>query len=250
MAQISTRNLGAIPDINTLQCLCKSLATLETIICRDWQYRYYSYNNAWDKDRQEEFFQMRNGSGDEFEILFSPHGAIINGLAHESEMCRWIEEEIKPVNLGDKVKSFFGGMRPTTGPRIWKGVADNVPPEFREFIFSEPVKSLGTTFCIWRKKDDDQWRIGDIQFPDDEYGDGSADLLCMLDNNPATYHQWAIEYYEEQFETRTLNLDFVKHIYSSKPLTKEIVVGLNPDLEDFDELKVELSEIGYEYAER
>jgi hypothetical protein len=247
MTKISTRHLTELSDIGTLQRLCKSLATLDAIICREWEYRYYSYNNAWDTDRQEEYFSMRDGSGDEFQILFSPHGSIINGFAHESDMSNWVDKEIQPITFKEKLNKLFGQKKTVTEQQIWKGVVDTIPEEFREFIFGEPIKSKGTTFCIWRKTNNDSWKIGDIQFPKDKYSDGSEGLLYILDNNPVTYIKWATEYYEEQFEERKLKLDLVKHIYDFKALTKDIVFELNPSIDDFEQLKVDLDEIGYEY---
>jgi hypothetical protein len=247
MTKISTRHLAELPDIGTLQRLCKSLAALDAVICQEWEYRYYSYNNSWDKDKQEEYFQMRNGSGDEFQILFSQHGSIINGQAHESEMCKWIEKEIQPVTFVEKLSKLFGQKKSITEQHIWEGVVDTIPNEFKDFIFGEPIKSIGTTFCIWRKTGDDSWKIGNIQFPKDKYGDGSADLLYIFDNNPATYKKWATEYYEEQFDEYKLKLDLVKHVYDFKPLTKDIALGLNPNISDFEKLKADLNEIGYEY---
>jgi hypothetical protein len=247
MTKISTQNLTKLPDIRTLQRLCKSLATLDAVICREWEYRYYSYDNAWDKDAQEECFSMRNGSGDEFRILFSPLGSIINGVAHESEMSKWVEKKLSPITFKEKLDSLLGEQATTLEQQIWKGVVDAVPAEFNSFVFGEPIKSTGTTFCIWRKTNDASWKIGDIQFPDNDYGDGSADLLYILDNKPATYKKWATEYYEEQFDEHDLKLSLVKHIYDSKPLTKAIALGLNPDIDDFENLKADLNEIGYEY---
>jgi hypothetical protein len=42
-------------------------------------------------------------------------------------------------------------------------------------------------------------------------------------------------------------LDLVKHIYDIKPLTKDIALGLNPNIDDFEKLKTDLNEIGYKY---
>ncbi len=247
MTKISTQHLAELPEIKTLQKLCKALATLDAIISREWEYRYYSYNNAWDKIKQEEYFQMRDGSGDEFQILFSQHAAIINGQAHESEMSNWITKEIQPVTFIEKIYKLFGHKKTISEQHIWKGVVDSIPEEFKDFIFGEPIKSIGTTFCIWRKATDDNWKVGDIKFPKVKYGDGSADLLYIFDNNPSTYKKWASDYYEEQFEEHKLKLDLVKHIYDFKPLTKDVVLGLNPVIDDFEKLKVDLNEIGYPY---
>jgi hypothetical protein len=44
---ISTRDLSALPTIETLRRLSQSLAMLDAIIVRDWDYRYYSFNSKW-----------------------------------------------------------------------------------------------------------------------------------------------------------------------------------------------------------
>lgn len=247
MMNISTKHLVNFPDIEQLKRLCKALATLDAILCRDWEYRYYSYNKNWDLAKGEEFFEMKNGSGDEFQILFSKHGAVINGLAHESEMSNWTEKEVPPQTLKEKISVFFGNKKTETVQTIWKGVVDDLPIDFHEFIFGEPIKSKGTTFCIWRLHKDIQWNIGKIDFPNDKYGDGSKDLLFILDNDPKTYITSASEYFDEQFEEHTLPIETVRYIYDNKPLTKEIIVQITPQYDDFENLKTELDEIGYQY---
>jgi hypothetical protein len=247
MTKISTKNLSKLPDIESLKRLCKSLATLDAIICREWESRYYSYNKNWDIAKGEEYFEMRDGSGDEFQILFCKDGCVINGQAHESEMCNWTEIEVKPSSSKAKISNLFGKTETKIVQTIWKGILDNLPPEFHEFIFGEPIKSKGTTFCIWRLNADTKWNIGNIEFPKDEYGDGSEDLIYILDNAPQTYREWALEYYEETFGDRILNLEIVRQVYDYQPITKEIIEQLNPDLDDIDNLKNDLDEIGYEY---
>jgi hypothetical protein len=247
MTKISTKNLSKIPDIETLKRLCKSLATLDAVICRDWESRYYSFDKNWDATKGEEYFEMRDGSGDEFQILFSQNGCVINGQAHESEMCYWTKKEVEPKTLKDKFLTFFGNREQELVQTIWKGVVDSLPTEFHEFIFGEPVKSKGTTFCIWRLNTDTKWNIGNIEFPKNKYGDGSEDLIYILDNTPETYREWALEYYEETFEYRDLNIETVRQIYEHKPITKDIIKQLNPDLSDMDDLKNDLDEIGYQY---
>ncbi len=248
MTKISTKNLSKIPDIESLKKLCKALATLDAIICREWEFRYYSYDKNWDKTKGEEYFEMRDGEGDEFQILFCTDGCVINGQAHESEMCNWTEIEIKPISFKQKITNILGRKETELVQTIWKGVVDNLPIEFHEFIFGEPIKSKGTTFCIWRLMNDNEWNIGNIEFPKDKYGDGSEDLIYILDNDPKTYRKWALEYFEERFEEHKLKLEYVQYIYDNKPLTEEIVLKINPSLDDFENLKKELDEIGYEYA--
>jgi hypothetical protein len=42
---ISTKDLSALPTIETLKKRTQSLAMLDAIIEREWEYRYYSFNS-------------------------------------------------------------------------------------------------------------------------------------------------------------------------------------------------------------
>ncbi|MFC6267828.1 hypothetical protein [Frigoriflavimonas asaccharolytica] len=224
MNKLSSENLNLLPNPSELQKICKSISALESIICPEWEYRYYSYQKDWSKT--EEFCEMRNGQGDQMLITFSEKGTCINGFAHESEMNGWKNNSQQEIS---------------------NGIIDELPKEFNEFIFGEPVKSIGTTFCIWQTEKDKNWKIGKIDLPKDEYKDGSSDLLHLLDGKPLTYKNWAEEYYEENFEENELKLELVEKIYNGTIITKELVLEINPELDDFEQLKSDLDEIGYEH---
>ena len=113
---ISTKDYTALPDRKTLENISKAISVLDTILCQDWQYRYYSFNSKWDTN--ERCLQMRNGHGDEMHVLFRGEGSAVNGFAHKYKQQ-------------DKLKL-------TTG----------LPSAFNDFIFGEPVNSIGTTFCL------------------------------------------------------------------------------------------------------
>ena len=160
---------------------------------------------------------MRDGSGDEYFILFNSHGAIMKGFAHESTMSPWA----------------------TDSEQLWPGVLDEVPSEFREFL-TEPAFSMGdTTFCIWRRNEDTSWQVGQIEYPQGNDPDGSEDLLFILDGQPSTYRKFAEQYYE-----RPIELSAVAYIYQQKPLTSEILKILNAEVSR-ETLKPDLEQIGY-----
>ena len=188
---ISTKNYNLLPDSNTLKTICKAISVLDAIISQDWEYRYYSYNSKWDKD--EECFQMRNGSGDEMHILFREDGCVINGFAHEYDQK-------------DKGK-----------------LTQNLPTIFSEFIFGEPVKSIGTTFCLWTTEPKNS------------------------DGQHQTYLNWASEYFEESYQESGIPLDTVTKVYVGQTLTKEMVLSIVDDLEDWEKLKSDLTEINYPF---
>lgn len=245
MQKPSTENLNLIPHPEELQKLCRSISAMEAIISPEWEYRCYSYQKDWSET--EECFVMRNGQGDQMLILFSNNGVCINGFAIESEMNGW-----KNVYLEEKkslIDKLFGLKKePTTAliQDIPNGVITELPKAFNEFIYGEPVKSIGTTFCIWNTERGIDWKIGKINLPNDDYKDGSSDLLELLDGKPGTYKKWAEEYYEEEFENRELNLDVVEKVYSGIILSKDLVLEINPGFEDFGKLKSDLDKIGYE----
>lgn len=212
---ISTRDLQLLPDINNLKLLSQSLAMLDAIIEPDWDMRYYSFNAQWGTG--EAMASMRDASGDDYFILFNPAGAILKGFAHESVMSPY----------------------ESTPPHVWPGVLASVPEVFSAFL-SEPAFTINdTTFCIWRTHPDTLWQRGNIQFPDAEDPDGSAELLAILDGNPETYQQWAEGYYE-----RSIALSAVTHIYEHRSLSPKIVKLLNSDL-SLSDVADDVTEIGY-----
>ena len=200
---ISTKNINSLPDRKSLATICKAISVLDAIISPEWEYRYYSYNSKWDKN--EECLQMRNGSGDEMHILFREEGCVINGFAHEYDQQ-------------DKVK-----------------LTQNLPTIFEEFIFDEPVKSIGTTFCLWTTELKN-WQVGQIE----SYEDNSEEMLNIFDGQPETYIDWATEYFEESYKESGIPLDTVSKIYDGQTLTKEMVLSIVDELENWEELEKDI----------
>jgi hypothetical protein len=212
---ISTRDLSRMPDIAHVKALSQSLAMLDAILCPEWEYRYYSFNAHWSKD--EMMASMRNGSGDEYFILFSPAGAIIKGFAHEAPMTPYAFDP----------------------PHVWPGVLDTVPSEFTAFLTEPAFIVEDTTFCVWRTYHDSLWQCGTIEFPDDGDPDGSQQLLAILDGNPQIYQAYADTNYE-----RSINLDVVIQVYNHQPLTNALVRALNAD-RSLADIAADQEEIGY-----
>ncbi|MBD2074617.1 hypothetical protein H6F86_12105 [Phormidium sp. FACHB-592] len=110
MLMVSKNRLAGLPDIESLKSLSQSLAMSDAIMSPEWESRYYSFNSKWAEG--EVMATIRDGSGDEYFILFNPHGAIIKGFAHESPMSPYASESGKP----------------------WADVLDDVPDEFTDFL--------------------------------------------------------------------------------------------------------------------
>lgn len=224
---ISTRDLSELPDAAGLRRLLQSMAMLDAILCRDWQFRHYSYNARWAAG--EQMGSMRNGSGDDFYALFNARGCWLKGFDHEAAMSPYRD----------------GGSR-----RLWPGLVESVPPEFAACL-TEPAFNLDeTTFCLWRRREDAAWQRGAIDFPPGSDPDGSGHLLSPLDGRPETYLRHARDYFDKPFVTAAM----VRHVYEHRPLTDELVRALTPDVELeggepphmlVADLEDDLAEIGY-----
>jgi hypothetical protein len=90
---VQKQRLASFPDVESLKRLSQSLAMLDAILSPDWEFRYYSFNSKWNAG--EMMASMRNGSGDDYFILFNSSGAIIKGFAHESPMSPFVNEGFK-----------------------------------------------------------------------------------------------------------------------------------------------------------
>lgn len=204
----STKNISTLLNRDKLQKLCRSISVIEAIICEDWLDRYYSYNSKWTD--QEEFCEMKNGQGDSLQILFRNDGCVINGMTHE----------------------FY--------PKDKSKLTQGLPKNYDDFIFGEPVHSIGTTFCIWTNNEN-AWQIGELE----NFDDDSEEMLKIFDGNPQTYIDWATDYYEDGFIVNENTLNVVSDIYQGKVLTKSMVDTINKDIEHWQQLKEDLSEINY-----
>ncbi|MFC8717840.1 hypothetical protein [Kitasatospora sp. NPDC057198] len=209
-----------LPSIADLRNLCRSLAMLDAILSPDWEGRYYSFNAGWAEG--EEMASMRNGSGDEYSIVFSAAGAYIRGFDHEAPMSPY-------GNDGEP----------------WPGVIDEVPEAFRPFVaepaFTDEDDVPVVTACLWREAADDRWRHGVIDFPAGwSDPDGAAGLFELLvDRSPEAFQRFAEDYYEV-----SVDLEAVRDVYALRPLSHELVSSLNPAVTLVD-LAEDIAEIGY-----
>jgi hypothetical protein len=198
---ISTRDLSSLPDVDGLRRLMQSLAMLDAILSREWEYRYFSFNRRWSS--REQMGSMRNGEGDHYFALFNAAGSWLKGFDHEAPMSPFASNP----------------------PKIAAGVFDAVPVEFQVCLTERAFVIDETTFCIWRRYSDREWQRGAVRFPaGEEDPDGSARLLQYLDGRPQIYRDWAAAYYE-----RDVPLAAVRAIYAHEPLDERVVTDLNAD---------------------
>lgn len=178
-----------LPSISDLRRMTRSLAMLDAILCPEWEYRYFSFDNAWAPGM--EMASMRNGCGDDWFLLFDPAGAALKGFAHE---------------LSDKQ---FGAK-----------LQAQVPGVLSAFL-NEPAFSMqDATFCYWRKADDADW--SKVEGGPEE--DGAGDMLSLLVSGPTAYKAWAEGYFEVP-----VDLDAVSAVFAHVPLNDALIQMLNPD---------------------
>lgn len=219
--RMNSRDMAALlPDISVLRDRSRALAMIEAIVSPEWESRYYSFDVRWAEDQQ--MASMRNGSGDEYSIVFTQHGAFIRGFDHESPMS------------------------PALTQQLWPGLIDDVPVAFLPQV-SEPAFScdgrLEATFCLWRLTTHEAWQTGAIDYP--QFGgyrtspDGSEVLAILCDASPRSYLAFASDYYEV-----TVDPDAAELIWALSPLDSETVAALNPAVTLVD-IRSDLNQIGY-----
>lgn len=178
-------------------------------MCPEWDGRFYSFNATWAGGQR--MASMRNGSGDEFYIVFEAGRAFIKGLAHEK---------------ADAVDRYSLEMAKALVPEVFADCLEEpaFTPEYACFV----LWNLG-----------DAWAALDLGLPASDDPDGSADLLKIFAGAPEQY----VEYADWYFETE-IPLEAVKRVYAHEPLSEELVASLNPDV-SLDDLLEDLEEIGY-----
>lgn len=214
-----------LPAIDVLRNRCQALAVLECVIGGGES--YYTYTREWDAD---EAALMRNGSGDEWAVVFTADGAFIRVFDHESMMS--------PYRAPDH--------------ELWPGLLDGMPAVFgahvEEPAFCDEAGQFLATAVLWRLRGDDRWQAGEgIAFPPprgryDSGPDGSGMLDILLDDIADRYVAFAEDYYEIQVD-RTA----VLHLFRQVPLTDAMVRALNPETTLAD-LRADVTAIGYPLA--
>ncbi|MEP3919182.1 hypothetical protein [Ascidiaceihabitans sp.] len=154
------KSLLELPDIESFKRRLQSLASLDAIVCPEWEFRYFSYDANWAQG--EEMGSIRNGSGDEVFALFSIHGCFIK------EYCR-----------AKSIKS---------------NAYESVAVEFLEATKETAFSPNRVTNCYWKTKASDRWSMSESS----ETSDSNLDeLLSLVDGNAETYLIFAKDYFEK-----------------------------------------------------
>ncbi|GAB7065820.1 hypothetical protein H7J06_26850 [Mycobacterium hodleri] len=214
---------AALPDIDTLQRRSQAVAMLDAILSPEWEDRIYSYTADWGDGTAAT--EIRDGSGNDCFIVFTPDGAFIKGLDHESPMAP-------------------GRSRP---PALWPGLVDDVPDVFADLVTEPAFASLdgvlNATFCMWRQRHDTAWRAGAVHYlglGDRADPDGAWQMLGVLtDPTPQSYRTFAATYFEVDPDPVA-----VDHVFNLRPLTRGVVRRINPQA-TLEELGADITSANY-----
>jgi len=216
--------VDVFPEVAVLKAVSQSLAVLDMIVEPDWESRYYSYARAW--GGAAELASMRNGSGDEYSVVFLPDGAVyVRGFAHESPMS-------PGRNDGE----------------LYPGLIDGLPGRFLRWVTEPAFMFDGVsdmTSCLWTVSGGaGSWEQGTVPAlgaPDDE--SGGKELFALVTRPaPSQYVAFAGDYYEVDVDEAA-----VADIYAHRPLDTGLVARINPD-RALPDMLAELEMIGYPVA--
>jgi hypothetical protein len=204
-----------MPDVGTVRRVSRALAVLDLVLNEDPSTRYFQFDARWSET--EEAALMRDGSGNEYSMVFSPDGAFAYGFDHESPMSPYVNDH-----------------------KLWPGLVDGVPEVFHgardEKAFSDDGVARATV-CFWRTTTEAAWRSGPVENAQADGADWLFELVA--DGRPEAYLTFAEEYYE-----LALDLEPIRHVYALMPLTEYVVTVLNPQRQ-LSDLAEGIAEIGY-----
>ncbi|MFH8582464.1 hypothetical protein [Streptomyces zaomyceticus] len=214
--------IARLPAPEIVRARSKAMAMLDAVLSPEWEFRYYSYDRLWVPS--EELASMKDGSGNDYVIVFAEPGVYAQATCHESPISAY---RVSP-------------------PAPWPGLFDSLPQALRSFArevaFLDPNGVQRATVCLWREVTDSEWKCGDVQVPseDEEDADGAEWLFgLLLEGSAEAYLEFAGDYYEV-----APPLEAVQHIYDLKPLTREVVSALNPAVR-LEDLADDITQIGY-----
>ncbi len=169
---------------------------LDAIICEEWSGRFFSFNNTWDEENQ--MASGRNGSGDEFFMLFRGGECVFKQFLHELKPSSEISEVL---SAAEQAAPFSSGL-------------------LTAFI-GEPAFSAGEISQLaWYGLGSQKWF--DVQpVPISE---ADSLLTLVLSGSWMEYIAWANDYFEAD-----LSQVVVQAVFEFVPLTAELVKSINPD---------------------
>lgn len=195
-----------LPAPKQLKTLMQSMATLDAILCSEWQYRHYSFDSTWGPS--EEMGSVRNGSGDDLFVLFNDSGAFLKGFSHE-----FPKQELSP-------EMFY----------------KDVPSAFRAGVDEPAFSPQNVSYCAWHELANPAWKDS-VKEKDLDFN--VFFLIQDLDGQASTFQKFAAEYHEMEVDIRPLQA-----VFDQTSMTEDLALSLNPEV-DYSSLLSDLKQIGY-----
>ncbi|MFN3151102.1 hypothetical protein [Bremerella sp.] len=187
-----------MPSIDALQRRIQQMAAITALFAVEYGEPRFAFYPKWAGGTQ--VGAIKNGSGDELFCHFTSAGCFIKGFAHESSMTPYRHNP----------------------PKLWPGLLDGVPSAFEKSLKEPAFDIPATTFVIWQLANGSEWLTGRIDLSDDEYKDGSADLLEPLSFTHIEFTDWLEENYEVEVDG-----SIVESVFNNRPLSEEEMLTLN-----------------------
>jgi hypothetical protein len=180
----------------------KVLGILDTVLCDRPDLRYHSY--IAERFPGVDVGIVDNGAGDElFCFLSTRGGSLIKGFDHESAISPYGREDGEP----------------------WPGVYDEVPARLLAYLDPPEFRKGDVTFCLWRRRADQEWWQGDVKLPRGA-SDGSSFLLGTIFSEPAAYIDWAKDYYGREIPEGPVEV-----VFASGQVDRATARALNPEVD-------------------
>jgi len=198
MTQI-LENINKLPDTSEIKRISQSLAMLDAIIMPEWEFRYFSFDCHW--DGMEMMASMKNGSGDEYFLLFNKNGMIGKVFANN-------------IQLSENEKN---------------GLLTKIPSIFESFKQEEAFSLDNISFCFWCDNSQNSW----VSNPTTE----NLPYLNFLTGNSNVYKVWAEEYYEKEFDSSVIQDIFLHKPLATEMVAKlNAEINIEDLSEDLDEI--------------
>jgi hypothetical protein len=196
----SISSIDLLRDVDEVLRKSRSLAILDAILIPEWEHRYFSFNSKWNTAANEMMASMRNGAGDEYFLLFSPHGVVGKVLS--------TEEMAPDAEL----------------------ILEELPGCFSGFAEEPAFKLADLTFCLWRTRDDQSWTVS-------PRGRRSFPLLRFLTEDYSYYCAWAETYCERQVDPGVVKAIFQDHHVEAESVSS---LNPNASIERLDRDLIEI----------
>ena len=173
----------------------------------DFSLRVYHYDKNWVSSG--DFLTINDSGGDHYYLLFSPSGCIIKGLDHECDISPYNFDEEEPLPDFIANHNFYEGA----------------PSELQELLDDPALEKDIATFCVWQSTESTDWSFTPLQIPDD-WSDGIETFLSYA-TNLQQYKKW----FEEDYYESDLDMDTLQKIFDGEPITEEMILSLNPEVD-------------------